>query len=72
MNYDEYDWITDNNAEWNTETPNGFSDEKGTYNYWQSAVNNFWYDTCLSTDEIELRVIVNYFNEKLMELKSEK
>ncbi len=41
----------------------GFSQTKGDDGYWQSAVNRFWEETGLDTDEIELRQIVKWFDE---------
>lgn len=50
---------------WNVDTPAGFSDVKGEPRYWLDAVRNFWARTGLDTDDIELAVIVNYFQNYL-------
>ena len=44
--------------------PEGFSGEKGTDNYWLDAVRDYWNETGESTDEIDLRCIVNWFNNR--------
>lgn len=43
-------------------TPDGFSDEHGSPNYWLDAVRAFWWETDMSTDTEELRWIVNWFD----------
>jgi len=45
------------------DTPERFSDEKGTPDYWQRAVNEFWASTNFDTDEFDLRAIVNWFDD---------
>lgn len=47
-----------------SKVPEGFSDEKENDNYWLNAVRDFWAETGLGTDEIELRWILNYFDER--------
>jgi len=42
----------------------GFSQVKGDPNYWEDAVRDFWVETGLDTDEIELREIVKWFDER--------
>ena len=44
------------------ECPQGFSQEKGQSMYWLDAVRDFWSNTGLDTDEMDLRLIVNYFD----------
>jgi hypothetical protein len=52
----------------NTNDPRGFSGEKGAPDYWLDAVREFWAETGLDTDSIELAVIVNWFDQKREQL----
>jgi len=42
----------------------GFSQEKGAPDYWTDAVRDFWAETDLDTDSMELRVIVKWFDRR--------
>jgi hypothetical protein len=48
----------------NSDIPVGFSDNKEEPNYFLDVVRDFWNDTGLDTDAIELRWILNWFDEK--------
>lgn len=45
-------------------TIDGFSNTKGDPNYWLDTVRDFWAETELDTDEIELCIIVKWFDER--------
>jgi hypothetical protein len=47
--------------------PDGFSDVKDSKNYWMEAVRDFWYDTGLDTDSMDLDTIVKWFDERRKE-----
>lgn len=52
--------------------PSGFSDEKDSENYWQSAVDELWGTTNFDTDEMDLRALVNWFDDYRNRLRIEK
>ena len=43
-------------------TPDGFSDEKVSNNYWLDAVRDFWAECDMDTDSMELAWILNWFD----------
>lgn len=45
-------------------TPNGFTLNKEDDNYWLNAVRDFWAETGLDTDSVELMWIVNWFDKR--------
>jgi len=47
-----------------TSVPEGFSGKKGTDDYWLDAVRDYWNETGESTDEIDLRCILNWFGKR--------
>ncbi len=49
----------------------GFSEEKGSPTYWLDAVRDFWAEMDMDTDEIELRFIVKWFDERRKKNESE-
>lgn len=53
---------------WNVKCPEGFSDEKGTPNYWMDAVRDCWSECDVDTDEVDLRYILNWFDAKRKQL----
>lgn len=62
--------MTQQEFDWNTSTPEGFSSVKGDENYWLLAVKDFWHEMEMDTDEIELRVIINWFDAKRKQLQA--
>lgn len=46
----------------------GMSQVKGNPSYWDDAVRDFWAETGESTDEVELRIIVKWFDERRKKL----
>jgi hypothetical protein len=54
-----------------SERVKGFSNIKGDDNYWLDAVRDFWAETGLTTDSVELEEIVNWFDMRRVRLKWE-
>jgi hypothetical protein len=44
--------------------PKGFSRTKGDDNYWLDAARDFWAETELRTDLVDLEIILNWFDQR--------
>jgi hypothetical protein len=60
----EEDYFKVSNFRKEKEVPEGFSDEKGSINYWQQAVNDFWEEKNMDTDEMDIRQIIEWFDKR--------
>jgi hypothetical protein len=50
--------------EWDPRPPKGFNFRKGTFSYWQAAVNRLWGDLDIHTDVMDIAAIVNWMDKK--------